>query len=289
MDNMIPVLGIPHFNRLDLLRRCIQSIDYPVDKLVIVDQGPVTATSPRSSLRSYDQTSWPSSPKAERETGDQPENIQHSTFNAQHPIKETIIIRHPNAGVAGAWNEIIKLFPGDSGHWWLIANDDIQFAPGDLQRMSAECGVWSAKCGILYGNHGASFFALTRYGVEKVGLFDENIYPAYLEDCDWSYRADLLGVRRMALPGCLAVHGGPRDAHAPSSAGEGWLSGSCTVNSDPVLREKNMRTHGANFNYYRAKWGGINGQEQYKTPFNDPHWPVWAWKFDPEFRQRQQW
>ncbi|HTV63221.1 MAG TPA: hypothetical protein VMH30_11700, partial [Verrucomicrobiae bacterium] len=69
----------------------------------------------------------------------------------------------------------------------------------------------------------------------------QNICPAYLEDSDWSYRAE-----RYTVSDIHAVHG------------EEGMTGSCTVNSDPVLREKNARTHQNNFAYYRRKWGGIN-------------------------------
>ena len=33
----IPVLIIPVLNRFDLLEQCIQSIDYPIDNLLIID------------------------------------------------------------------------------------------------------------------------------------------------------------------------------------------------------------------------------------------------------------
>ena len=118
--------------------------------------------------------------------------------------------------------------------------------------------------GKIYGNHGASWFGITAYGVDTVGLFDENIYPAYLEDCDWARRADLLGVRRCDVPDVHAIHGDEN------------LTGSCTVNENPELAARNSRTHGGNFDYYRRKWGGLNGTETFATPFNDPHWPVWA-------------
>jgi GT2 family glycosyltransferase len=113
--------------------------------------------------------------------------------------------------------------------------------------------------------------------VELVGLFDENIYPAYLEDCDWSYRADLLKVKRYTVSDIHAIHG------------EEGMTGSCTVNSDPVLREKNARTHQNNFAYYRRKWGGINEREEFKTPFNNPALPIDYWRFEPALRARQQW
>lgn len=287
----IPVVGIPHYNRPDLTARCIASIDYPVDKLVIVNNGP----------ERIEVDEW----------------IMDATAEATNTIREVCIIAHPNAGVAGAWNEIIKLFPAP---YWLISNNDIQFAPGDLAKMvafvtevewfvCAECGQrfsceqfnsnsgFCPRCvpvvglrpskkimkgftpGVIYGNHGASWFSVTAGCVEKVGLFDENIYPAYLEDCDYSRRCDLLNVTRHTLEGVSAIHG---DASRN-------ILGSTTVYSDPGLAEKNQRTHGGNFDYYRAKWGGVNEQEKFPTPFNSPAWPIWAWRFDPHHRKEQQW
>jgi GT2 family glycosyltransferase len=246
---MIPVLGIPHFNRPDLTLRLLHSIDYPVKQVVLIDQS------------------------------ETPENALDEERFADAFGDEVWILRHPNAGVAGAWNEIIKLFPAK---WWLIANNDIAFAPGDLAGMAVALNhcvttpTENPAC-MVCGNHGASWFAITDECVARVGLFDENIYPAYLEDCDYRYRCKLLGVPWVTLPGTRSVHG-TED-----------LSGSCTIYSDPAIREKNHRTHGRNFEYYRAKWGGNNGQETFKTPFNDPNWPVWAWKFDPAMRAEQQW
>ena len=252
----IPVLGIPHYNRADLTARCINSIDYPVDKLVVVLQGPENESLDSMFLK--------------------------DVVVFQDCIKELVVIRHPNAGVAGAWNEIIKLFPAP---WWLISNNDIQFAPGDLPKLAEFLEIESVNDGLhptahmVYGNHGASWFAITAHGIATAGLFDENIFPAYLEDCDMSRRFDLLGLRRCDVPDVHAIHG---DA-------ERNIKGSTTVHSDPELRKKNHRTHGGNFDYYRLKWGGVNEQEKFKTPFNDPNWPLWAWRFDPAFRAEQQW
>lgn len=244
---MIPVLVIPFLNRLDLVARCVRSIDYPVEKLVLINNGPETS------------------------------NIEHRTSN----IESTLVIKHPNAGVAGSWNEAIKLFPAP---WWLLVNNDIEFAPGDLQKFTetVESGIKSKSGSVpacYYGNHGASCFAVTAPGVFHAGLFDENIYPAYLEDCDWSYRCDVLGLRRVNVPGIRSVHG---DALRQQT-------GSCTIMADPELRRRNGETHGRNFEYYRAKWGGNNGEEKFKTPFNDPHWPVWAWRYEPARRAKQLW
>jgi hypothetical protein len=36
---MVPVVVIPVLNRYDLLERCIDSLDFPVDKIIIIDNG----------------------------------------------------------------------------------------------------------------------------------------------------------------------------------------------------------------------------------------------------------
>ncbi len=36
---MVPVVIVPVLNRYDLLERCLQSIDYPVETLIIIDNG----------------------------------------------------------------------------------------------------------------------------------------------------------------------------------------------------------------------------------------------------------
>ncbi len=270
----IPVMGIPHYNRPELLARCLASIDHPVEKLVLIQNGP-----------EEEMILMPGSEPGDNKIFQMPaaegmRQLKPIATWRRELVREIIWITHPNAGVAGAWNEIIKLFPAA---WWMITNNDIQFAPGDLgklaEKASGQCSVVSGQTplGMVYGNHGASWFAITAEAVARVGLFDENIFPAYLEDCDWAYRADQLGVRRGDVPDVHARHG------------DGRLTGSCTVNATRELQEQNARTHGGNFDYYRRKWGGLNGTEQFTTPFDDPHWPLWAWRFEPDTRARQQW
>jgi len=246
--NPIPILGIPHLHRPDILRRCLDSIDYPISRVVIVQNG-----------RDEDMP---------------------SLDNLPHWIQNLTVIKHPNAGVAGSWNEIIKLFPAP---YWMISNNDILFTAGALEKM-AQAGDLQAllpsaydqrqPAGMLYG-HAASFFIITRHGVMNLGLFDENIFPAYLEDCDWSRRCDLSGGVRVNVPDTHARHGDDR------------FTGSCTIQSDPELHRKNGITHGRNFDYYRRKWGGLNGQETFSRPFNDPNWPIQHWLFSPAIRAVQ--
>jgi GT2 family glycosyltransferase len=263
----IPVLGIPHFNRPDLLARCIESIDYPVHKLVIIQNGP----KPKM-IQLQGNKILGVDPSYIDEDGGPPEYIKLGQYNKKL-ISNIKRVTHPNAGVAGAWNEIIKLYPAP---WWLISNNDIRFAPGDLEKMVKWWDEYPTAQ-MIYGNHGASWFGIKAEAVAQAGLFDENIYPAYLEDCDMSYRFDRLGLARMTVADVKSVHGDEK------------FSGSATIMSDPLIHQKNQITHGANFDYYRRKWGGPNERETFKTPFNDPNWPLWAWKFEPETRAKNQW
>ncbi len=250
--NSIPVLGIPHYNRMDLTERCIASIDHPVDLLVLIQQGPRGAERPSRPFREL----------------------------APPCVKHVFLSSHANFGVAGAWNEIIKTWPAP---YWMITNNDIQFAPGDLKKMNDwtlinQRGL-SGDLGMIYGNHGASWFTITADAVFKVGLFDENIYPAYLEDCDMSRRMDLAGIVRGNVEGCTSVRG---DVSMN-------MTGSCTIYSDPIIRAKNGSTHGRNFEYYRMKWGGDNGKEIFTHPYNNPNLPLDYWFFNPQMRKLQQW
>lgn len=237
----IPVLGIPYINRPDLLRRCVESIDYPVDNLVIVDNS----------------------------NGSSP-----ITFAAPSCVKHVDIITHRNAGVAGSWNEIIMLYPAS---FWCLVNSDIQFAPGDLGLMCDAADERGHKVGCFYANHGASFWILTEFGVENAGVLDSSIHPAYCEDCDIAVRMDRLGIIRENVQGCRSIHGDDK------------LTGSCAVNSDPFMREANIRTHGVNLEFYKKKWGGYPGEERFKHPFNDPMIPINYTRYQPSLRRLQQW
>lgn len=249
MNVPIPVLAIPQLNRRDLLIRLIEAIDYPVAKLVIIQNGP--------------DSEIPI-----------PLNVASVNRYTKAVVMEVIHIKHPNAGCAASWNEVIKLFPEP---WWFFMANDIQPQPGDLQKMADAAWIAHNSFCAFMANWGHGAFIVTKAGIDLVGLHDENIYPAYLEDSDWMTRLKLSGGKYMDVPGVKMIHG------------DGHLTGSCTINSDPRLAEKNGRSHQGNFEYYVRKWGGRNEEETFKTPFNDPNWPLWAWKFDCEQRAKQQW
>src|SRR5574343_1326201 len=243
----VPLLLIPVLNRGDLLLRAVRSIDHPVSNLVIVNNGVNPSVAGA---------------------------IAEMMSDPNPHISRLEVVHHAglNLGVAPSWNIGMRCLEGGSG-WCVFMGSDIALAPGDLEKLNAAAYL-NPLAGRVCANHGYSLFAVGGHARRVVGLFDENFRPAYLEDCDYDYRITLAGLAKVEVPDCKAVHG------------DGTLTGSCTIHSDPVLRARNGITHGNNFAYYYRKWGGINGEEKFPHPFNDPSKPVSWWERDVEHCQR---
>lgn len=173
-----------------------------------------------------------------------------------------------NAGLARAWNTGALSCYGDGADVVIVANDDVVFGPGDLRRLVAHAAIhrdgFIAVCGGYHEgfqeqvtSHGYSCFALQPIALEVLGCFDENLFPAYFEDCDYGRRAALAGLEQSVCAGTLVAH-----------------VGSGTIQRDPELNARNHATFTRNQDYYRRKWGGSNGQEVYDRPFNDPRFSL---------------
>ncbi len=97
-------------------------------------------------------------------------------------------------GLAESWNWFITHVPEER----LIVNDDLTFAPNDLEMIVNTPGDFVSA---LAGSNACSCFLLRDSCVEKVGLFDETISPgyAYYEDCDYVERMVQKKVRITAV------------------------------------------------------------------------------------------
>ena len=190
----IPVLGIPVFYNADLLLRLLSSIDYPVDHVVIVQNGRHPAVTKVVLQLRKEHPSW-------------------------------IILQNPdNVGVAGAWNRIIEAVPDARYH--VISNDDIAFQPGALHTMAhfvEEQGKLVAARQsnnvILYAsrNWPFSMFAILPHAVQHVGKFDENFWPAYFEDADYKLRLARAGLWLTEVPKMETLHGHSKNYKSGSS------------------------------------------------------------------------
>lgn len=245
----IPVLGTAIVNGVHWLDRLIQSVDYPVDNFVVFNnngRGQIT--------------------KELDELASRP-----------HPfIKQFHICHLPhNIGCAGAWNMIIKSFI--TAPYWIIANHDLQFGPGMLESMVSKandpevgmvhCSASGEYVGDDISRNLGSFecFLLKDWVVEKIGLFDENIYPGYCEDVDYILRIVNNPFKRL-VTNVPYLHG---EVNYASTGSQTWRN-------DVSLKQKIDIAHYFNREYIFSKWGCFwdekwENMNPYKTPFNIPN------------------
>lgn len=149
---MIPVMIVPVLSNYKKLDTMINSINYPIRELLIIDNG-------------AKNTDW------------QPEWNRwiHKTWHIKMPN---------NLGVAGSWNLGIKSTP--MSNYWLISNFDVEWG-GDSLKLFHETAS-SEKLVLSNGSPEWCAFTLGWKVVQKIGLFDEALHPAYFEDNDYERR-----------------------------------------------------------------------------------------------------
>jgi GT2 family glycosyltransferase len=232
----VKLLGVLTMNRHDLLNRLIQSLDYPVDKMVIISQG-------KLDLNEVELTN--------------PNVKNYIVLESSH-----------NMGVGRGWNYIMKNYDSD---YWVIVGDDIYFDKGSLkivaEYMSYEEGLKNVLVNFMWNDHSSLFtsFIFTKRTIEKVGYFDENIYPAYFEDNDFAYRIVLSGENIATLGDARIFHGDDKHNQA------------CTMEKiQGEQRKKFNMCIEKNRAYMYEKWNSIKtfgmafDDDGYKTPFNIP-------------------
>ncbi|KAL7506556.1 hypothetical protein ACHAXN_004448 [Cyclotella atomus] len=124
-----------------------------------------------------------------------------STNAKQPPVcqNELVILRFPtNLGCSVGVNN--PLFTHPTAPYWLIANYDIAYPPGVLTNMGLSLQNTLRELpylavhtfGYIYGRgkleNPWSNFVMTSCAVANVGVWDEDIYPAYYEDDDFRDR-----------------------------------------------------------------------------------------------------
>lgn len=155
---MIPVLGFATLTKFDMAQRLLDSIDYPVEHLVIVNNSGTKQFQPR---------------------------INEHVKNLWH-----IEVPH-GLGANGAWNLIIKSTP--HAPYWVIPNDDAYFESGTLERIAQQVDTEAfnflsiePKWSCVIPGEGA---------VMKAGLWDEAFHPIYFDDDEYEWRMEKLGVK----------------------------------------------------------------------------------------------
>jgi GT2 family glycosyltransferase len=177
---LIPVLGFATLTKFDLAQRLIDSIDYPVEKLVIIDNSGKKAWIP-----------------------------EPNEF-----VQEVWTIRLPHGlGANGAWNLIIKSTP--FAPYWVIPNDDAWFEPGALKTIAEN--VDTEAFNFVDVNPKWSCVVPGEGAILTAGLWDEVFHPIYYDDDEYEWRMDLLGVPFNKIPAKVhhdnssTLHSGFRD------------------------------------------------------------------------------
>jgi hypothetical protein len=286
----IPVLGVSVFVNADLLVRLLNSIDYHVDKIVLIQNG-------RHPL------------------------VARTLARLRKENPEWTVEAHPeNLGCAGAWNRILEAAPDAPYH--IISNDDIAFYPGALrqfalgvERYQKLVAAGASNRVILYPSHGNlmggsppwSCFAILAHAVKTIGKFDPNFWPVYHEDYDYMVRMARAGLWQSLIPEAKVQHGWSQGKYEPGMERAAKDQGKVAV-LDEYKAQQGRHERGSP--YYSLKWGlgehpGIydagNGYWNktcgpggvctpmphilYPHPFNDSNLPLSFWKFDPEFRR----
>ena len=159
---MIPVIGFPTFARHDLAQRMIDSIDYPVEHLVIVDN---------SGKKEFD----PIKPEI---------------------VKNLWLIQVPfGLGPAAAMNFVIKITP--HAPYWLLASEDTWCPPGSLEKIHNE--VDTEALNFVDAQPDWSFLAIGEGVILKAGLQSELFHPLYFDDNDWERIIDAHGIPKKRI------------------------------------------------------------------------------------------
>jgi GT2 family glycosyltransferase len=99
---MIPVLIIPVLNRYDLLDQNLETIDYPIGEILIINNGKENYVPKRTDL-----------------------NVR-------------VLNLPSNLGMSGSWNLGIKLYPHEQ--YWIYSSADTHWIPGSLEKLNAASG-----------------------------------------------------------------------------------------------------------------------------------------------------
>lgn len=191
-----------------------------------------------------------------------------------------------NRPLAQTWNQMAMRAFSEGCDYALICNDDILFSPNCIDAM-VQVHQELNKDGVVmvtpnnialeiadpyqilsyelpegtppsHSDHpNFSCFLIARDYFEKVGFFDENFIPAWYEDNDSHYRAQLLGYREVCTNLAPMVHIGG-------------------VSTSMMENPNSANSHA----YYIKKWGSCNrtGEENYKTPYGDPAFRPDMWR-----------
>jgi FkbM family methyltransferase len=221
----IPIIGTAVVNSSYWVSRLIMSIDYPVENFVIINNNG----------------------KGELDY----ELDKLKDLNKRFIDNIKICHMPANIGCSGAWNLIIKC--SIMSPYWIIVNDDVAFDKGFLKEL-IHTSITNPTAGVVHGESGDfnlgswDLFLIKDFVVKKLGLFDENCYPAYGEDVDYLMRLLNSNIERIVSLNSNYFHG-------DGTKEEYYVHASQTSKKDPELSKLLDECHHLNIEYLSGKWG----------------------------------
>jgi len=183
-----------------------------------------------------------------------------------HKLSNLVIVDNvppnENLGVAGSWNVGARRVLDQNLDWLVICSAACRFgAPHGQDWLDALDAAQHDGAVAVEAAHGIGWhlIAFSRQLIERVGLFDENFYPAYFEDNDYSWRIKC--AYDLSPPYWPKV--------SVDVAIAGFRHGIDLGGAQPARVEDQL-------SYYREKWGGAPGDEKFTRPWNVhtlDYWP----------------
>ena len=195
-------------------------------------------------------------------------------------IKTLLVLSHSNnIGFAGSCNVGIKAMIEHDLSYAVFSGDDTRFLPQRIR--AAKVIIDSSPHVCMFHLEAYSSFVITRMGAQRIGPFDENFWPAYAEDCDYWFRALLVGCplfyRGGYSPETYSIQSMRNAFVEHGDAKDSRITGSVTHKSNPRLSrlvEGTLHPTRGRFAYLIRKWG-FNTCEYYHEVIN-------KWRGDDE-------
>jgi hypothetical protein len=176
----------------------------------------------------------------------------YDAVKIQEALRDTFsgdiaVVSLPDPGACYAGNWSFRHVVGEK----IWCGDDVTFEANAIERMVNTPGDFILPRRTL---NAFACHLLRDETFARVGLFDESISPRYLyyEDCDYSYRMGLLGIKETVVEDAVVNH-----------------VGSATYKS---YTDEQMEDHHRKFiiakKNYIAKWGGTPHEETFTLPYN---------------------
>lgn len=254
--NCLPAIVVFSMIREDLLASFLASIDLVTAHVFVVCnfESPESHEALSSVANAFSNCIDPAAPRC-----------KNPNIRTLHILSST-----ENVGFSGSFNMAIKTLLQYRFPYVVFNNDDTRFIPG---RLLAAKHIMESLEACMYYFEGFSSFGISLEGIATLGAMDENFWPAYGEDCDYWYRAQLKNCTLFYRGGFVPDKStGDGKENAFVIHGDSVHSSSTTYKSSNLLGKLVANTLDGSrgrFAYLVRKWG-LNACDLYHEVMNAP-------------------